>query len=548
MLPAFTGIFIYCKNHICNVDKQHRRPTRKQRTERIHAVLREKKEASMALTKGFLRPLRIGSPGVVKTGIVLGTGFSFLLYYLFYYFRETVRVLTGYFDNNILVVLTPRENFYYNLFYGSIAAIIGFYVFTHFVVSNSLDRTNTRRRVRQRQVLNDQAFVSWTFLSAFSRFTAVVGIFYLAMPLQFDIDFLHEFWFLFVLIPVVLFLNGWTIIVKTFGREAYRWFFYTAGYIGILSVSYASINSLNYQRINRTLSMDGRKGANGITVPRSQSQELLQRRSLVVDVYLRSDPDDLSLSFFYWNEVGIDLAEMDDYVAQWQSRLQTSERDRFTINMHIDKQVTLRSVNKLKEALRRAGLPRVHHSTAAKYSKYPTYYPAFKYWGIAQSLPPYYPEFEAFLDSAERLPLADYRVNVPASPMYRIPDFAASNRVTVAVDSQHVFLNNRSIAPDSLFAALYQLTKKYAPDFIIGYYPDESISYGRYIAFLDLLYSVTDRLRNELSYRRYQHPFDCWNYPEACDAVKAAYPRSIIEWTVEEKRLIRLIEGAQDPP
>ncbi len=103
------------------------------------------------------------------------------------------------------------------------------------------------------------------------------------MPLQFDIDFLDEFPLLLVLIPIVLFLNGWMIIAKTFGREAYRWLLYVALYIGVLTVSYASINSLDVQQINRKVKVYGGEGAYGINVPRSQSQEMLRRRGCIVD-------------------------------------------------------------------------------------------------------------------------------------------------------------------------------------------------------------------------------------------------------------------------
>ena len=501
----------------------------------------------MALTRGFLRPLSIGSKDVVRTGIVVGTVFSFFLYYLFYYFRETIRVLTGYFGDGLLIELTPQENFYYNLFYGSIAAIIGFYVFTHFVLSNSLDRKNIRRRVRQRHILNDQAFVSWTFLSAFSRFTSLIGIWFLILPMQFDINFLDEFPLLLILIPIVLFLNGWTIIVKTFGRKAYRWFLYATLYVSVLSVGYASINSLDYRQINRKVKVYSGDLTYGITVPRSQSQELLQHRGFIIDVYVLNDSTGSSEPIIYWNNANtkIDLDEVNDYVAQARSAWHPLVQHRLIANLHIDKRVPLQQVNTLKQALRRAGLNTTQYATAAKHSKYPSYYPWFRYWGISQSLPPYYPEFEAFLDSAESLNLSNYRLKISESAMYRIPAYQVSNRVVVGVDAQSAYLNGSPVSTDSLSDLLYQLTKKYAPYFFIDYSPDEAISYERYITYLDLLHSVTDRLRNELSYRHYQHPLDCWNYPKSCDTIKAAYPRNIIEWTPEEKRLMKLIEHAQ---
>ena len=140
----------------------------------------------MALNKGFLRPTIDASTAMILLGVALGTFSSFLLYYFFYYLRETVRVLTGYFTHTLLVELTPQENFYYNLFYGSIAGVLGFYVFAHFVLSVSIERKSGRRRIRQRHILNDLSFVGWTFMIGFASFTSLLGIWFLILPLQFD--------------------------------------------------------------------------------------------------------------------------------------------------------------------------------------------------------------------------------------------------------------------------------------------------------------------------------------------------------------------------
>ena len=246
----------------------------------------------MALKKGFLRPTIVASAATVQLGVALGTVFSFLLYYFFYYFREIIRILTGYFTHTLLVELTPQENFYYNLFYGSIAAVLGFYAFAHFVLSASVERKNGRRRIRQRQILNDLSFVGWTFLCGFVRFTSLLGIFFLSLPLGFDINFLAEFPLLLILIPVVLFLNAWTLIVKTFGGKAYCWFLYTTAYLSLLSIIYANTNSIDYQQINQEMRVYGGEWAHEISVPKSESQEVFQTRPLLAfDVYLNNDID-----------------------------------------------------------------------------------------------------------------------------------------------------------------------------------------------------------------------------------------------------------------
>ena len=143
----------------------------------------------MSLYKGFLKQKNVINKRWVNASIILGTAYSFVLYTLFYFFRELFRFFASLLSDNSLIVLTPKENFYYNLFYGSISAIIGFYVFIKVVFENSLARRNRKLHFKQRQLLNEQGFFRWTFLSAFSRMVFVIGIFYFYLPIQFDISF-----------------------------------------------------------------------------------------------------------------------------------------------------------------------------------------------------------------------------------------------------------------------------------------------------------------------------------------------------------------------
>ena len=500
----------------------------------------------MALTKGFLRPNIAASSTKIQLGVAIGTVSSLLLYFFFYYFRESLRILTGYFTHTLLVELTPRENFYYNLFYGSIAAVLGFYAFAHFVLSTSVTRENARQRIRQRQILNDLSFVGWTFLSGFTRFTSLLGIFFLSLPLQFDINFLDEFSLLLILIPVVLYLNAWTLIVKTFGRQAYRWFLYATAYLSVLSVGYANINFIDYQQVDQNTKAYGGEWAHDIMVPPSESHEMFQMRSsLAMDIYLDGDSAHLLTPILHWdfarNE--IELSQVKTYVAQEQFRLDSSERDRLEAVLRIDQRVPLSVVNQLKQELRMAGVTRMNYSTGVKHTKYPTYYPLYHYLGIPQRLPPYYPVLDVFLDSAERLDPSKYRVRLVESDMYRLLTLKKMNRVLLTVDPNRVYLNGTPVTAARLTSILYTLTKRYAPDFMIRYAPDEAISYGRYVEYLGLMYHVTDRLRSEAIGARYDYPRDCWRHPEECEAVEAMYPRNVVEWTPEEKRLDELISN-----
>ena len=139
----------------------------------------------MTLRKGFLKPQPIIDPSLVGAGVVLGTLLSFGLYGFFYYFREAITLLVSQFGGGTLIE-SPQENFFYNHFYGSIAAILGLHFIVKFVVENSIRHQHKKAKRRQRHILNEQAFISWTFLHGFGRWLSIVGLWYLILPLQFD--------------------------------------------------------------------------------------------------------------------------------------------------------------------------------------------------------------------------------------------------------------------------------------------------------------------------------------------------------------------------
>ena len=163
--------------------------------------------------------------------------------------------------------------------------------------------------------------------------------------------------------------------------------------------------------------------------------------------------------------------------------------------------------------------------------------------GIHQSLyPQYYPEFEIFLDSAENLDFSRYAIRLPESLMYRVNAFKGLNRIELYVNNENTTLNGEVISKDKLEQVVYKFIKKYSPDYAIIFDVDDRITYGRYIEYLDLIHSMIDQLSNEMSIDLYKQPFDYWYWGAELDSIKSRYPRHIVEWTQEEKRLIALIK------
>lgn len=500
----------------------------------------------MALSKRFLRPRTIISAHLLVPGILLGVSFSFALYSFFSYFREILRILSGLLGGRLLVVLTPQENFYYNLFYGSIAAIIGFYVFTKFAIENSIDHNDKKKKRRQRHILSEHGFFMWSFLLAFTRWTSLLGIWFIIFPMQYDIDFLHDFPMLLILIPLALFLNLWPNIFRTLGNKAYRWLSYAFLSVAALSFVYAHLNFVDYQGINSRLKAQSIEEVYNLRVPLTEShQRLMGRRSWMFDIYMVNDTSDVLPPLLFWNHINtkLSLYEIPAYLEQEMRSGFRSEQARLTANLHIDKEVKLKHVNRLKQMLRKARVGNIQYSSGVKGSRYPAHYLPFTYLGIQQKLyPAFYPEFEAFLDSAEQLDFSRYTLKLPASVMYRNPEINQYNRVEIRVNQKSVTLNKAEVSKEKLASLLYQFIRRYAPGFVIIYEGDEEITYGRYIAYLDLIHTTIDKLRNELSHELYEETYDPPFWKDEPDLIQLKYPKAIIEWTPEEKRLKELMK------
>jgi len=496
----------------------------------------------MSLTKGFLRPKTAINRNRVITGIILGTAFSFGLNGLFYYLRESLRLLTSEYGERLLIILTPQENFYYNLFYGAIASIIGFYVFIKFVFENSIARRNPKLKLRQRHILNEQCFFSWLFLFAFGKTVSIIGLWYLTISTQFDISYLKEFWILFVLIPLVLFLNIWSSILRLTGKRGYKYMLYSFLYISVLSLLYGKMNLNDYQQMDDNIKKKSVVLSYCINEPQSQSHNRIYRISLATDLYIIND------STIFWKDAltGIRLDEISDYVNSEKKGLYERERDELLVNLHIDKNVKLSFVNKIKLELRKSKIDKILYSTGLKNSIYPSYYSPYKNWGIGQNLYPHYDQILIdFLDSAEQIDFSKYTIRLPKSPMYRINSLGEYNRIEIRISEVEALLNKQKTSKDRLKLFVSKFIGKYSPNFVIIYTPSSDITYGRYIEYLDLLHTEIDKLRNDLSLEIFGIPFENGGWNPEFDSIRSRYPKNILEWTNEEKRLLELINKSR---
>lgn len=500
----------------------------------------------MTISKGFLNKQTTFDTGLLISGVILWITFSYILYAFFYLSRETLRFFTTDFGDQMLVVLTRKEAFAYNLFCSSLAVAIGYGLALGFVLQNSVTGRSVRAKFLIRRALNEQRFFTWTFLSWFSRLTSILGICYITFPLQYDIYLLEEFPLLLILLPIVTFFSTWPkqrLITRGYSGT---WAIVSFGLFLAMSAGFSFKDFVAAEKIDKKLLKKSIEYTYDLKVPRSQTHQVPPRLYLTTNVYVARDTVDPFQPIIFIEDISTQsgLDNVDSKLNMERNKLFWMERSQMVINLHIDENVPMTFVEELKYRFRQDSLRIIQYSTGYKHSKYPPNYPLWKYSGIQQYLPRYYPRLVDFLDSAEQLDFKKYRIRLPKSMMYRVNALSEYNRIEVYVGKDDVRVNGVAVSDEKLAEIAYKFTKRYSPDNAIIFNKDNEIAFGRYIEYLDLVYSQIEKLKSEMSMERYQKPLDYWYWQPELDSINSKYPRNVLEWTKEELRLLDLIKKA----
>lgn len=499
----------------------------------------------MTINKGFLNRKYELQPTNLMGGFFLWCLSAFILYAFFQLYRETFRIFTGQLGDRALLVLTPTENFMYNLFFASIASALGFLISQRFTLQNALSQHDGRTKSLIRTALNFEGFYTWSFLLWFGKLGSLLGIWYITSSMQYDLDFIKEVPLLLILLPLVIFYSSWPNFSRMIRQKRAWWFLRLTGLFLLMSMGFAFIDFTDYKKINKNFLSFSIEHTFDLQKPVSQSQERINRMSLATDIYIVWDTleKETPVIFFHNIDNRVDLHNIQKAVTLARDYQATFEHDQLIANLHIDERLTMGHIKPLLNELRKAGLIQIQYSTGRKYSRYPKDYPSFKYLGIQNTLlPKYFPEFEKFLDSAEQISMKNKVIRLSESVMYRNHEILNYNRIEVKVWPDSILLNDQKISLHDLEQKVYGFIKKYAPNYVIILNTNDEVTYKRYIEVLDILWTQTDRLRNELSYELYNESFNFRYWTPAKNSIRKRFSRNVIEWSNEEQRLDALIK------
>jgi hypothetical protein len=167
------------------------------------------------LTKGFLKPeISIDKIGKRQfwTGTIIGILIAFVLSYFFNYSRESLRMITFMADPYIL---TEKEFRLYDLFFASFATSLGF-GFTIIYWLRGRNK-NIKKRYLKTFTISNAWLITFVALMLVARFGSILPIIVYGLHgYDGQLDLLHDFWLMFVLIPIYVFFAHWNTIRMIF--------------------------------------------------------------------------------------------------------------------------------------------------------------------------------------------------------------------------------------------------------------------------------------------------------------------------------------------
>jgi len=208
------------------------------------------------LKKGFLKPeISVNNLGKRQfwTGIILGVAASFVFSYLFNYSREALRLTTFPGD---LFMLTEKEFRMYDLFFAAFATSLGF----GFTIIYWLDgrNKNIKRRYLRYYAISNAWFILLVALMVVTRFASILPFILYGTPgYDNNLDFLHEFWLLLVLIPVYVFFAQWNAIRLIFKTK--NWVLISVVFYCLLTFYLYKTTSVDRGIVNRKYYLENKE-------------------------------------------------------------------------------------------------------------------------------------------------------------------------------------------------------------------------------------------------------------------------------------------------
>ncbi len=160
--------------------------------------------------------------------------------------REAYRIVASMFGD--LMVLPENELLFFNYFYSFLASVLGLSVAIWIWMSN-FKHSRRRDRLKKQLAKTNAIFVFWLVLMGVVRFGSIISMtLYGRMGYDNHLDLFHDYWILFVLIPLVVFTQSWYSVRLVY--RAGKWIVFSFVFSILLSIAFYYTTTVDQERYN----------------------------------------------------------------------------------------------------------------------------------------------------------------------------------------------------------------------------------------------------------------------------------------------------------
>ena len=179
-------------------------------------------------------------------GIISGLISAITISLVFNYFRELFRFLTGQFAD--LLILEESELQFFNYFFSSLATVLGLSI-TVWVWMTNNNHKRKKDRIYKQLARTNNLLIFWLILMMIARFGTILPLILYASP-GFDnqLNLFEEYWFLFILIPIVIFSQNWFTVRIIYRSE--KWILLSFLICIVIAFTLKKSTSINQEIFN----------------------------------------------------------------------------------------------------------------------------------------------------------------------------------------------------------------------------------------------------------------------------------------------------------
>lgn len=375
----------------------------------------------MTLTKGFLQPKLPFSdipPKRKFMGPVAGSLFAVAFYALLCLLRDIFRYYTAetpeFFWN-----LSPEEISFYNFFFAGLASLLG----QSFCISIWLNGARgmfSPPRFTRTQLIHDQWFMNWFFLSWFSKLAIVFWILFglLFSGGHYLFSLYPHYNYLFYLILTVLFLQSWTSFRRLFLRKSLRWLSLSAMILSTFSYALSNLNFIDQAAFREAVESKSIYSRHDFNLPQASFHKRVYDDYRKIKLKLVYDEKQQhSHSSIIYNGQKVQRDSLKFILQDFLLGQYFVERGQASALLYIDRKMEIAEVEKVRKKLSETGIRDVYYMVLPQEVEYDVRY--YSFLGIPDRLP--HPGF--WIEAYDPLPApvfpgeepeirqADYEVN-----------------------------------------------------------------------------------------------------------------------------------------